>query len=186
MGNPYLEESTSDLLTLDTKDVMDQKVTDMLKDYDAKGKEQMENFTSELDRFYSPITRNKFKLFDSTKTKQKGIQSTLKDDCSLFSKLFISSQTQQVDLFEFFSHENQCFPAALSSGGDLYQTQKADLMGCLENLVSAQPALPDDVDMMVIDGAYLVHTTTPKHQTFGDYAQKDFVGKGKLYARKHK
>ena len=55
-----------------------------------------------------------------------------------------------------------------------------------EDLVSAQSSLPDDVDMMVIDGAYLVHTTTPKHQTFGDYAQKDLVGKVKLHARKHK
>ena len=93
MGNPFLEESTSDLLTLDTKDVMGQKVTEMLYSFDAKGKEQMESFISELDRFYLPITRNKFTLFDSTKTTKKGTQSTLKDDCNLFSKLFISSQT---------------------------------------------------------------------------------------------
>ena len=36
-----------------------------------------------------------------------------------------------------------------------------------EDLVFAQPTLPDDVDMMVIDGAYLVHATTSKHPTLG-------------------
>ena len=127
LGNPFLEESTSDLLTLDTKDVMDPKVISMLKDYEAKGKEQLESFTAKLDKFYSPITRNKFTLFDSTKIKRKGNQSTLKDDCNLFSKLFISCQIRQVDLPEFFSHENQSFPAALSLRGGLYQTQKSDL-----------------------------------------------------------
>jgi hypothetical protein len=37
--------------------------------------------------------------------------------------------------------------------------------------------------MMVIDGASLVHSTKRKHQTFGDYAQKDFIGKFKSYSK---
>ena len=40
MGNPYRIESTSDLITLDSKDVMNQKVTDVLRVYDTKGKDQ--------------------------------------------------------------------------------------------------------------------------------------------------
>ena len=64
-------------------------------------------------------------------------------------------------------------------------TQKSDLMSCLENVVPAKSVLPQDVDMMVIDGAFLVHSTTPKHQTFHEYAQ-EFVGKVKLYAREYK
>ena len=39
--------------------------------------------------------------------------------------------------------------------------------------------------MLVIDGACLVHSTTPKNQTFREYAQ-DFVGKVQLYARRYK
>ena len=70
MGNPFLEESTTDLLTLDTKDVMDQKVTTMLKNYTSTGKKQCDNFVMELDKFYSPISRNKFTLFDTSTRKR--------------------------------------------------------------------------------------------------------------------
>jgi hypothetical protein len=40
--------------------------------------------------------------------------STLKNNCSLFSKLYIASKIRNGGLDEFFQHENQACPPALS------------------------------------------------------------------------
>ena len=44
-------------------------------------------------------------------------EKVLKVSCQLFSRLFISCQTRQCDLQEFFKHENQPTPASLSDSG---------------------------------------------------------------------
>ena len=46
-----------------------------------------------------------------SRTNDKKVQ-VLKDDCRLFSQLFIYCQSRECDLQEFFKHENQSFPAA--------------------------------------------------------------------------
>ena len=40
--------------------------------------------------------------------------SSLKNDCSVFSRLYIASQIRHDDLDEFFQHENQAYPPCLS------------------------------------------------------------------------
>jgi hypothetical protein len=70
--------------------------------------------------FYDPIKKNNVPLFSrNSNTSVSGTKSKLdivKDDCSLFSRLFISCQTRQLDLEEFFSQENQTTPPSLSQG----------------------------------------------------------------------
>ena len=55
-----------------------------------------------------PIKRNKLPLFSrpTTKTvsKKQAEVSASKDDCSLFSRLYISCRTREEDLTEFFRH----------------------------------------------------------------------------------
>ena len=51
MGNPCFEESRSDLLTIDKKDVTGNKVTDMLKAYIPEGVWQFTAFRSNLQNF---------------------------------------------------------------------------------------------------------------------------------------
>ena len=139
MGNPFMEESTTDLLTIDSKDVMNKSVLDMLYAFVPKGKEQLNNLLKNLSgNFYAPLTRNKFSLFETSKTKQTKEHDKLKDDYNLFSNLFVSCQTRQVDLDEFFKYENQIVPAALSSHDELYKTNKADLLTCLETFTPAE------------------------------------------------
>jgi hypothetical protein len=69
-------------------------------------------------------------------------QKVLKEDWQLFSKLFISCQSRECDLKEFFRHENQPFPAALSDGGKLHSCQKSQLAAILESLVTIPDTEP--------------------------------------------
>src|SRR6218665_3193510 len=110
----------------------------MLNNYFTRprGLEQFTDFTLHLDHFYSPMKRNNFTLFQTNKTKHKNRDNNLKQDYNLFSNLFISCQTRQVNLDNFYKFENQVYPASLSSYGEIYKTQKAELMQCLESIAA--------------------------------------------------
>ncbi|KAH3701760.1 hypothetical protein DPMN_076756 [Dreissena polymorpha] len=90
MGNPFTEDN-GNLLTIDTKDIMDKVVVDSVKQALQLGKEQYYRFQDE--RFIKrsvpisePIKRNKLALFQLTKVsnKTKPQLAILKDDCALF------------------------------------------------------------------------------------------------------
>lgn len=84
----------------------------------------------------------------------------LKEDCQLFSKLFISCQSRECDLQEFFRHENQQFPASLNEGGKLYTCQKSQLAAILESHVGIPDTEPE-ADTIIIDGSALVNSLLP-------------------------
>ena len=92
-GNPCLDATSSDLLTLDSKDVMDNDVVDALKNYMPEGTKQFERFLSNLEDVHHTLKRNNFKIFDKSKTKiskklrnvVKRLQSFLKT-CSSLAK----------------------------------------------------------------------------------------------------
>lgn len=101
MGNSFEEES-SDLYSLDTKDVLETEIADEILKIGEEGREQYRSFILRLREgdnigFYEPVKKNKFRLFtpkqkpDSSKSKL----ANLKDDSSLFSRLFISCQSMQ-------------------------------------------------------------------------------------------
>ena len=64
-----------------------------------------------------PITRNKLSFFETpAKKKSSKAQqqlSSMKSDCSLFSRLFITCQIRNGDFDEFFKHENEACPRLL-------------------------------------------------------------------------
>ena len=55
-----------------------------------------------------------------------------RNDCSLYSRLYIACQARKGDLPEFFRHENQPIPPSLSKLGDMRIGKKADLLKCRE------------------------------------------------------
>ena len=77
--------------------------------------------------FYDPIKKNKLDFFQQKPEPAPAEfkQNDLNDECHLFSRLFISSQSRECDLLEFFHYENQSFPAELSDGGKLHSGQKS-------------------------------------------------------------
>ncbi|KAK4304447.1 hypothetical protein Pmani_023602 [Petrolisthes manimaculis] len=191
MDNPFMEES-KDLLTIDTKQVAHSSVAERLATHYDKGKERFDDFIDSLSpgsesKFYDPIKKQKLGFFsqkpDETSTDMK--QKIMKDDCALFSKLFISCQARECDLNDFFKHENQPFPAALSDGGRLHACQKAQLANILEDTATHSEKCPE-VEAFCIDGSALVNATTPRiSKTFDEYAELEVLPKIQSYSSKY-
>ena len=99
----------------------------------------------------------------------------LKEDCSLFSRLYIACQIRDGNLEDFFKYENQPWPPSLSQLGQLRGGQKADLLKCLPS-TSAQIAPQPVVDAVIIDGAVIVQMLQPKTvRTFDEYFSTVFA-----------
>ena len=99
----------------------------------------------------------------------------MKSDVELFSRLYISCQTRDGNLKDFFQHENQEWPPALSDGGRLRLGTKSDLLTCPEDLSPAQTKAPDAA-FVVLDGAAIIQMMKPAGaKTFDEYAQQVFI-----------
>ena len=55
---------------------------------------------------------------------------SIKDDCQLYSCLFIFCQNRQCDLNEFFMHENQITPPSQNHNGCLDTGTNLDMKVC--------------------------------------------------------
>ena len=126
-GNPFLEAS-SDIISLDTKDIADSAMLKTVDEIKRIGQEQFDTFVEErlfhrTTPLYDSIPRNKLVLFNSqdkkAQPKGKTELALAKNDTALFSKLYIGCQHRGGDVDEFFKHENQAFPPSLSDSGKL-------------------------------------------------------------------
>ena len=124
------------------------------------------------------IHRNNFKIFGKPASKAPGKgqlhMKSLKNDVDLFSRLYIGCQNRDGNLEEFFKHENQACPPALSDGGSIRLGVKSDLT-CLEELNQPTSEAPP-ASCIVIDGAVIVQMLKPAAvKSFNEYAQEVFV-----------
>lgn len=185
MGNPFLEDS-EDLLVLDSRNIADVAVSDAMKEIEELGLDQYEAYVEErlvkqTKTIADPIKRNNLHLFSRPPVHRKSSKqlqlSSLKNDCSLFSRLYIASQTRNGDLDDFFSHENQVRPPVLSKMGIVRDGNKSELLHCLEELVPLEESLPSPrVEVLILDGAAIVNMLKPVNsKTFQDYANKVFL-----------
>ena len=158
MGNPFLEES-NDLLALDTRDIADEKVIKTVKEIEDLGKCQFNNFTTER------LVKREKSLFDPIR----------KNKLALFKRLFISCQTRNENLDEFFKHENQACPPSVSQNGMLrLPTKKSDLIDCISTSTVQSPS----VEAIVLDGAAIINMLKPTAvgvKTFEDYSNITFI-----------
>ena len=180
LGNPFEEES-NDLLVLDTKEISYQSSVEVVRKI---SQEHCQAFIKErlIERSSSiadVIHRNNLKLFGcatkrkASKTKQQ--LTSLKYDVGLFSRLYISCQTRDGNLEEFFRHENQASPPSLSDDGKLHLGMKSDLLACLEELCTTQMEAPM-ASCVIIDGAAIVQMLHPKNsRSFSEYASDVFI-----------
>ena len=157
-GNPF-EEEGKELSVLDTKVVADEGVSRM-QNIEELGRKQCDAFIAERKKpLDDPITRNTLSFFETPikkKTSKAHQQlSSMKNDCSLFSRLFIACQTRNGDLDEFFQHENQACPPSISDDGNLRlpQQKSADLATCLQAETTPQRLAPVNPDAIIMDGA---------------------------------
>ena len=143
MGNPFCDTG-KDLLVLDTRVIADETVVTSITKMEKLGCEQAKEFFKErlLDRTKSiseTLPKNKLRLFRQQPKKDKSRSqkeiSAIRQDRSLFCKLYIACQVCDTDLADFFHHENQTYPPSLSVFGDMRFGTKSDLLPCLLDLV---------------------------------------------------
>ena len=79
----------------------------------------------------------------------------------LFIKLFISCQSRECDLQDFFQHANQSSSAALSDIVRLHHCQKSQIASVLEDTVTLTETLPD-VEVIINYVSALVNSTQPR------------------------
>ena len=183
MGNPYLEESP-DLLVLDTRDIMDEKVAETVRTIEIAGDHQYSQFVEERilkkdKSIFDPIPKNKFPLFScppkkfSTSTKIE--INALKKSCQLFSQLYVACQVREGNLAEFFQHENKSCPPALSKNQEMRSGNKADLIPCLESVAPPSTEKPA-VNSIILDGTAIINMLKPmKAKTFEEYANDVYL-----------
>ena len=125
MGNPFTEQN-DELVILDTKEVVENEVADEVLGLAVLGQAQYYQFIQEqlvakTKSIDDPIKCNKITLLKksmgASKAKEKQKVSGLRNDCSLFSRLYVSCQIRSGNLEDFFQHENQVFPPSLSQAG---------------------------------------------------------------------
>ena len=184
MGNPFLEKS-HDLVVLDTKNIMDASVVETVRKIKSLGLDQYKKFVEErLQQSLKPITetlsKNNLPLFSRPTTKSPSKEklqlAALKKDRDLFMRLYVACQKRGGDLDQFFSHEIQAVPPALSCGGKQRIGTKADLLHCFESCVASKSLSrpTPTVDAIILDGAVAVHMLHPgTAKIFQEYA--DFV-----------
>ncbi len=106
MGNPFTEES-DELLTLDMANVMDESVVETVRTVEAVGKKQFQTYYKSVlvdctSSIHEPIKKNNLSLFERPKPKSKSKQSkavkNLKNDVSLFSRLYIVAKNRDCDM----------------------------------------------------------------------------------------
>ena len=191
MGNPFCDDS-KDLLVLDSRDLADPAVINTVHEIEKLGQEQhnsyvLERLVNQAKPITDPIKINNLPLFTRPPVRDKSrtqLQvSSLKNDCTQCSRLFVASQIRDGDLDEFFAHENQARPPALSQMGKMRLGTKSDLVGCLEILVrpqenaatAAAAAIPA-VEVIILNGAAIINMLPPSPaKTFNDYASQVFL-----------
>ena len=122
-----------------------------------------------------PIKRHLFSRSPVRQKSSKELQlSSLKNNCSLFSRLCIASLICNGDLDEFFQHENHACPPALSQ---MVVMRTGDLLHCLEDLTpTRENATSPTVQVSILDGASIINMLRPgTAKTFQDYATDVFV-----------
>ena len=165
--------------------IMDSRIVETVRTIGKVGKEQYQEFVAKRleerkTQLFDPIKRKKLPLFGSPplskqKSQEKMHIASLKSNCSLYSRLYVSCQARDGNLEGFFCHENQSFPPSLSQYGQLRSGTKSDLLSCLEKICPAQAEMPN-VDALLLDGAEILHMQKPgASKTFQEYSQYVFL-----------
>ena len=179
-GNPFVDDS-KDLFVLDSKVVMNEfAINNLYSMVDIGIKQSQLYFMERLHECKKTVSdtikRNNFCLFKFPKNSTSKIKSkvdSLLNNCTLFSRLFIACQSRELDLDEFFMHENQATPPSLSLMGEMRSGTKSDLLDCLPTSNSTETPTPE---VKVLDGAFIANMLPPiACKTFLDYAEKVFI-----------
>ena len=176
MGNPFTEDS-GDLLTLDTMDILEPEAVSTVRNALKLGQAAYSQFITERFIDCSKSINDPIHYFLPPKnpSKQTTQVAVLKDNCTLFSRLYIACQSREGNPEEFFNNENQPYPPSLAKNGEMRSGNKADLLHQLENLAQSSDSTPQTT-AAVLDGDMIVQMLSPgASKTFSDYSNTVFM-----------
>ena len=150
------------------------------------GQEQYHQYTTDVlvlgkKNNYDHIKRNKLPLYRSTNkvvvSKIRRRVASLKQDCHLFSSLYVACQSREGDLQQFFSHENHAYGPALSAYGELRNSDtKSDILKEFATHVEPSKSCAQ-ITAEVVGSAAAVQAVIPRESNnFEQYCWKDFAG----------
>lgn len=126
-GNPFENESPF-LQTLVSNFQYNDESATTVKGLLEHGKKLYSHFVrtrleSHEVSFYEPIKMNNPTIFTEKPPRKVSAlaqkNKLIKNDCELFSRLYLSATNRKVDLDEFFNYKNQPFPPSISNNGHL-------------------------------------------------------------------
>ena len=139
-GNPF-HDDYPELLVLHTRDCVDDSVVATIRNFETLGKDQYKKFKEEVlekreRSIHDPIKRNSLTLFRTPKQKKDSVKvkqlAELKNDVSLFGRLYTANQLRDGDPEVFSSLENQLYLPSLYAHGKLRFGKKSDLLKCFK------------------------------------------------------
>lgn len=177
LGSPF-KETLEDLIALHTKDIMNEDVVRTIRTVRQVGRQQFKAFLRERLKdktklLTDTLKKNNLPTFNVQEkklvSKDKAKVTVLKEDCALFSTLYIACQNREGNLEDFFKFENQPWPPSLSQMEQLQGGTKADLVKCLSD-ASSQTVEQPSVDAIILDGAVVVQMLqSTAVRTFEEY-----------------
>lgn len=163
--NPFLEVGP-DLIALDTRETVCLEGVKALFSLEASAKEKYTEFVGKRIRsqeasLYQSILKSSIQIFALKKkalhqSKDQAKISMLKEEITVFWRLYVTALIRKLDLNQFFAYENQRYPPALTQQGVMRTAPKSDLVQILESLLTSRGE-PTICDCLVVDGASLVH-----------------------------
>ena len=182
-GNPF-EETGEALYTSVSKNILNLEAKKSVYEARTLGKNRYHQYKHNIfilgtKNVYETLKRNKLSLFRNKNTvtisKTQLKVTSLKQDCHLFSSLFVACQSRDGDMAQFFAHENHTYPPALSVYGDLRIAHKSDMLKILLNISEPLNIRPT-CTAEVLDDAAVVQCIVPRASSnFDQYCNTEFL-----------
>ena len=174
-GNPFRNKEAL-LVTLHTREVMDEVVTASLCQVLDVGKKAHDEFVSKrLVECSVPIgakitKKNVYTFHNRPLVKQSKGKKSAQQNTALTTKLFMSLEARpELDAQEFFSFENQREPPSLSDKGLMRSGKKSDILKCM-NVPNSRSENTKNATVSLYDMPGVVHAVAPSNaSTFKDY-----------------
>lgn len=177
--NPFdFEQISFDyLFNIETGRSAPDDVANFLLNIEKTGQEQRDDFILQCSnnelRFESPISKNKILNFTSCTKKVKAkINNKVQEvrmQRNFFGRMLGVAMEQTVDIEKLFSYPMTPIPLSLCHlDGSICSTAKSAMQGILRN----DSTLPAHVDVVLVDGFFILHSLQNVPQSFGNISKK--------------
>lgn len=177
--NPFdcVEINQDFLYNIKTGCCAPEAVAEFLLNAEKKGQQLRDTFISECSeddrRFELVIKRNKIINFSTCNKRQKIIINhkvqEVRMQRDLFGRMLGISMEEATDIEKMFSFPMTPMPTSLCHlDGTICKTEKSAMMKILRN----DSSLPAHIDVVIIDGFFLIHTLKDVPQSYGNISKK--------------